>query len=172
MKLRLTSCLGTRDISPFIQGLFSIFQKVLKYSPNRSYISSVRFISRYFIVIFDKVNYVFKIVISNSLLLECTKSTDFGILLLQLALPISYFFPLSLFFFGRTMQLVGSHLVPRPGIESGPSAVRVHSPNHWTAREFPIFFNFIEVQLIYNIVLVSGIQQSGSALFIYIYIYI
>ena len=26
--------------------------------------------------------------------------------------------------------------VPRPGIEPGPSAVRVQSPNHWTAREF------------------------------------
>ena len=28
-------------------------------------------------------------------------------------------------------------LVPRPGIEPGPSAVRAWSPNHWTAREFP-----------------------------------
>ena len=27
-------------------------------------------------------------------------------------------------------------LVPWPGIEPGPSAVRVQSPNHWTAREF------------------------------------
>ena len=30
-------------------------------------------------------------------------------------------------------------LVSRPGIESGPSAVKVQSPNHWTAREFPGF---------------------------------
>ena len=28
-------------------------------------------------------------------------------------------------------------LVPRPGIEPGPSAVRVQSLNHWTARKFP-----------------------------------
>ena len=28
-------------------------------------------------------------------------------------------------------------LVPRPGIEPGPSSMRVQSPNHWTAREFP-----------------------------------
>ena len=28
-------------------------------------------------------------------------------------------------------------LVPRPGIEPGPSAVKARSPNHWTAREFP-----------------------------------
>ena len=28
-------------------------------------------------------------------------------------------------------------LVPRPGIEPAPSAVRAQSPNHWTAREFP-----------------------------------
>ena len=29
-------------------------------------------------------------------------------------------------------------LVPRPGIEPRPSAVRVQSPNHWTAREVPV----------------------------------
>ena len=28
-------------------------------------------------------------------------------------------------------------LVPQPGIEPRPSAVRVQSPNHWAAREFP-----------------------------------
>ena len=28
-------------------------------------------------------------------------------------------------------------LVPRPGIELGPSAVKTQSPNHWTSREFP-----------------------------------
>ena len=29
-------------------------------------------------------------------------------------------------------------LVLRPGIKTGPSAVKVPSPNHWTTREFPI----------------------------------
>ena len=28
-------------------------------------------------------------------------------------------------------------LVPRPGVEPGPSAARMGSPNHWTAREVP-----------------------------------
>ena len=28
-------------------------------------------------------------------------------------------------------------LVPWPGIEPGPSAVKVLSPNHWTSRKFP-----------------------------------
>ena len=33
-------------------------------------------------------------------------------------------------------------LVPWPGIEPVPSAVKVWSPNHWTAREFPKVFIF------------------------------
>ena len=28
-------------------------------------------------------------------------------------------------------------LVPLPGIEPRPSAVKAQSPNHWTTREFP-----------------------------------
>ena len=39
------------------------------------------------------------------------------------------------FFFGHTPQLIG--LVPQPGIEPGTLAVKAHSPNHWTYREFP-----------------------------------
>ena len=33
-------------------------------------------------------------------------------------------------------------LVPPPGIEPGPSVVKVWSPNHWITREFPeaVFF--------------------------------
>ena len=34
-------------------------------------------------------------------------------------------------------------LVPQPGIEPGPPAVQVQSPNHWTARESQIFFCMI-----------------------------
>ena len=37
-------------------------------------------------------------------------------------------------FFDCSVQLVG-FLVPQPGIEPPPSAVRAQSPNHWTARE-------------------------------------
>ena len=39
------------------------------------------------------------------------------------------------------MWLVGI-LVPRLGIEPGPLAVRVWSPNHLTTREFPLFLDF------------------------------
>ena len=39
--------------------------------------------------------------------------------------------------FGRAVQLAGI-LVPGPGIEPGPMAVKVPSPNRWTAREFPV----------------------------------
>ena len=37
---------------------------------------------------------------------------------------------------------------------------------------FLSFSFFLEVSLIYNVVLVSGVQQSDSAIYIYIYIYI
>ena len=50
----------------------------------------------------------------------------------------------NLFFFflmlGCTSQLSGSEF-PRPGIEPRAAAVKVPSPNHWTAREFPWKFN-------------------------------
>ena len=35
-------------------------------------------------------------------------------------------------------------LVPQPGFESRPSAMRVWSPNHWTTREFPCHFFFFK----------------------------
>ena len=38
-------------------------------------------------------------------------------------------------------------LVPRPGFESRPSAMRVWSPNHWTTREFPCHFFFFNLFL-------------------------
>ena len=40
------------------------------------------------------------------------------------------------FFFGHTVRLCGI-LVPWPGIEPRPSAVKAWSPYHWTTREFP-----------------------------------
>ena len=40
----------------------------------------------------------------------------------------------SVLFLGRAACGI---LVPQPGIEPGPSAVKAPSPNHWTAREFP-----------------------------------
>ena len=34
-------------------------------------------------------------------------------------------------------------LVPQPGIEPGPLAVRALSPNHWATREFPNFLIYL-----------------------------
>ena len=36
-------------------------------------------------------------------------------------------------------------LVPRPGIEPVPHAVEARSPNHWTAREVPIYTFFVRL---------------------------
>ena len=36
---------------------------------------------------------------------------------------------------------------------------------------FSFYFNLIEVQLIYNVVLISAVQQCDSVIHIYIYIY-
>ena len=41
------------------------------------------------------------------------------------------------FFFFWPRQVACGILVLQPGIEPMPSAVKVQSPNHWTAREFP-----------------------------------
>ena len=35
-------------------------------------------------------------------------------------------------------------LVPRPGVEPVPPAVEAQSPNHWTAREFPLLVSFLK----------------------------
>ena len=41
------------------------------------------------------------------------------------------------FFFFRPCHSAYRILVPRPGIEPMPAAVKAQSPNHWTAREYP-----------------------------------
>lgn len=54
------------------------------------------------------------------------------------------------FFFLAALPVFGI-LVPPPGIQSGPSAVKAPSLNHWTPREFPqVHFkcvNFIPIKL-------------------------
>ena len=50
---------------------------------------------------------------------------------------ICLFFLFVCFFNFRPCHAVCRILVPQPGIELGPTAVKVLSPNHWTAREFP-----------------------------------
>ena len=42
------------------------------------------------------------------------------------------------FFFGHVAWITGLILVPWPEIEPRPSAVKVQSSNHWTAKEFPV----------------------------------
>ena len=49
-------------------------------------------------------------------------------------------------------------LVPRPGIEPGPSAVRAQSTNHWTAREFHDYFKKIIFNFLRNF---QNFPQSG-----------
>ena len=39
-------------------------------------------------------------------------------------------------------------LVPQPGIEPGPSAVRTQSRNHWTSREVPIHVSLYHLYLL------------------------
>ena len=41
------------------------------------------------------------------------------------------------FFFFLPRCVAYGILVPRPGIEPKPTEVKVPSPHHWTAREFP-----------------------------------
>ena len=41
-------------------------------------------------------------------------------------------------FFSLPYHTVFEILVPQPGIESTSLAVKMQSPNHWTARKFPI----------------------------------
>ena len=44
---------------------------------------------------------------------------------------------ISFFLFFWLCCLACGILVPGPGIEPAPSAVKAQSPNHWTTREFP-----------------------------------
>ena len=50
-------------------------------------------------------------------------------------------------------------LVPLPGVEPGPLAVKVWSPNHWTTREFPVFLLESQLMLVFLKTLRSGILQ-------------
>ena len=57
---------------------------------------------------------------------------------------ISYFLISNMYysFFFWPCQAACGILVPRPGIEPGPSAVKAPCPNHWTTREFPVLLFF------------------------------
>ena len=51
---------------------------------------------------------------------------------------------LSFFFFWPRCAACGI-LVPRPGTEPRPTAVKVWSPNHWTTRESPLFLPLSQI---------------------------
>ena len=55
-----------------------------------------------------------------------------------------YFDKCSLFFFFWPLSLWDLH--SPPGTEAGPLAVRAQSPNHWTAREFPDKFSYLNLR--------------------------
>ena len=63
--------------------------------------------------------------------------------LLLYKLPVSCVARLFCFFFFRPSHAARGILVPWPGIEPRPLAVKARSPNHWTAREFPCGRSFV-----------------------------
>ena len=60
------------------------------------------------------------------------------------------------FFFWPHLEAYGI-LVPQPGIELGPSAVKAPSPNHWTIRKFPRANVFERVIFIYSLLIPTPI---------------
>ena len=74
----------------------------------------------------------------------------------------------------RLQQLWRTGLVAPWHVGSSWTRARTHVPligkqilNHCTTREAPSLIFFIEVQLIYNVVLISAVQQSDSVIHIY-----
>ena len=66
------------------------------------------------------------------------------------------------FFFWLCLPACGI-LVPQPGIEPGPSAVRAQSSNHWTTREFPkgLFLTLVNMSILGQlgaVFLIQGIR--------------
>ena len=57
------------------------------------------------------------------------------------------------FFFGLTARRI---LVPRPGVELVPPAVKAWSPDHWISREVPSRLFLLLAQLLLS---VAGIQD-------------
>ena len=64
--------------------------------------------------------------------IELVKTSNHLILCCSLLLPPSIFPSIRVF-----SSEFGGILVPRLGLEPTPSAVKLPTPNHWTAREFP-----------------------------------
>ena len=60
-----------------------------------------------------------------------------------LDLSVLYSWTFFLFFCFWPRHMACGIIIPQPGIEPGPLAVKVWSPNHWTARECPSWTLFI-----------------------------
>ena len=56
-------------------------------------------------------------------------------------------------------------LIPWPGVEPVPPALEGRVLNTGLPKKSKIFFYSIEVQLIYNIIFISGVRQSDSIFF-------
>ena len=71
---------------------------------------------------------------------------------------LMYFF----FFFWPHCTACGI-LIPWPGIQPGPMAVKVQSPNHWTAREFPnILFLLFTIHVFFLVCCILYLYLSIS----------
>ena len=56
-----------------------------------------------------------------------------------------------------TLRAAYGILVPQPGIELGPSAVKALSPNHWTIRKFLRANVFGRVIFIYSLLILTPV---------------
>ena len=74
----------------------------------------------------------------------------------------------SFFFFWSHCAACGN-LVPWPGIEPGPRAVKAQSPNHWTTREFPRQFRNTLNQHKSQVFFLSLFFKKIYLLFIYLF---
>ena len=92
--------------------------------------------------------------LSSNLFLPFVVLTENIIWLHFLSFLISY-----TFFFWLCCAVCGI-LVPQPGIEPGPLAVKAQSCNHWTTMEFPIllFLLLLEVALEFEVYINSKIH--------------
>ena len=70
---------------------------------------------------------------------------------------LPYFHVSSSFFWPH--QMACGILVPQPGIEPVPLAVKARSPNHWTTREFPPLFKYLKMSFSFHL---PTLSQSFS----------